>query len=437
MSELGALRELLSVVERAGGCTNPVRLAGTTVDLSTGELWTGTVPVSCKDRRAAICPACAARYRADAWHLVAAGLRGGKGVPASVADHPAVFATLTAPSFGPVHARRDRGPCHPRRGSPVCPHGRSLACHRTHTADDASLGEPLCPECFAYRDAVLWNAHAGRLYNRTVILVRRLLAAVVGHGEADREPARLSYVKVAEFQGRGLVHFHVVARLDGTDGPTSEPPGWATVEVLRACLEAGITGATVAGAGGGQRIGWGTEADLRVIGTEHPEGPADPGAVAAYLAKYSTKSSEASGALARRVRSDRDPVIGHLRPHLARLVRTAWDLGGEEELARLRLREHAHTFGFPGHFATKSARYSTTFGALRAARADHRRGGSEVQGAFDYLGRGYPDPRAALLAEALSEAGQPAPRAREAVPRGFPGTSPGVPRGFPGGSPPR
>ena len=33
-----------------------------------------------------------------------------KGVPATVTDHPAVFATLTAPCFGPVHGRRRGGP---------------------------------------------------------------------------------------------------------------------------------------------------------------------------------------------------------------------------------------------------------------------------------------------------------------------------------------
>jgi hypothetical protein len=38
----------------------------------------------------------------------------------------------------------------------------------------------------------------------------------------------------------------------------------------------------------------------------------------------------------------------------------------------LRLAEHAHTLGFAGHFATKSRHYSTTLGALRAARRNWR-----------------------------------------------------------------
>jgi hypothetical protein len=45
-----------------------------------------------------------------------------------VTGHPAVFATLTAPSLGVVHAHLlgpDGKPlrCHPRRDRPVCEHG--------------------------------------------------------------------------------------------------------------------------------------------------------------------------------------------------------------------------------------------------------------------------------------------------------------------------
>ena len=64
---------------------------------------------------------CSATYKRDAWGLITAGLAGGKGIPASVADHPCTFATLTAPSFGPVHGIRQKGPCRARRDHPVCP----------------------------------------------------------------------------------------------------------------------------------------------------------------------------------------------------------------------------------------------------------------------------------------------------------------------------
>lgn len=70
--------------------------------------------------------------RGDVYQLVAAGLRGGKTVPESVCDHPMVFVTLTAPSFGPVHSRRMAGDeaqrCRPRRRAEVCRHGVRLSC---------------------------------------------------------------------------------------------------------------------------------------------------------------------------------------------------------------------------------------------------------------------------------------------------------------------
>ena len=95
----------------AGYCRHPVRLRGETeaVDVKTGEVRTvfstasepdGALLKCCGNRREAVCPTCAEVYRGDAFQLVAAGLRGGKGVPESVVGHPMVFATLTAPSFG-------------------------------------------------------------------------------------------------------------------------------------------------------------------------------------------------------------------------------------------------------------------------------------------------------------------------------------------------
>jgi hypothetical protein len=155
----------LAHVHTAAACTRPVRLAGTvhTINTATGELVesrrTADMPdaviyKACGNRRAAVCPACAEVYRADAYQLVLAGLRGGKGIPDSVAGHPAVFATLTAPSFGLVHSQRRRHPtaaaraCRPRRTPETCRHGRDLTCGRTHTDDDPQLGRPLCPHCY-------------------------------------------------------------------------------------------------------------------------------------------------------------------------------------------------------------------------------------------------------------------------------------------------
>ena len=42
---------------------------------------------ACGTRRESRCPSCAATYRADAYQLLAAGLKGGKGVPETI-DQP-------------------------------------------------------------------------------------------------------------------------------------------------------------------------------------------------------------------------------------------------------------------------------------------------------------------------------------------------------------
>jgi hypothetical protein len=106
----------LNTVLASGGCVRPVRLRGTVrhVDTTTGEVLYGldtkdlpdkAIYVPCGDRRASVCPPCAETYRADTYQLIRAGLAGGKGMPESLAAHPCVFATFTAPSFGPVHTR--------------------------------------------------------------------------------------------------------------------------------------------------------------------------------------------------------------------------------------------------------------------------------------------------------------------------------------------
>ena len=138
--------------------------------------------VACGNRRESVCPACSAVYKRDARQLVRAGLVGGKGVPESVAAHPCVFATLTAPSFGPVHARRMRGktvlPCRPRRVLPSGP----LPARAGHllpgrpVEDDPRLGHPLCRDCYDYDAAFLFNLHARRLCRRFTTYLPRHLA---------------------------------------------------------------------------------------------------------------------------------------------------------------------------------------------------------------------------------------------------------------------
>src|SRR5216683_1033501 len=169
------------IVRHPGGCLQPVLLRGRVdhIDGATGELlhrYTtvhepgGVLPVACKTRRASRCLPCAEIYRADTYQLIRAGLSGGKGGPATVATHPCVFVTLTAPSFGPVHAQREKNGrlqrCRPRRSRPACPHFRPMSCEQRHSRDDPLLGEPFCPDCCDYTGTVLFNALAPELWRR-------------------------------------------------------------------------------------------------------------------------------------------------------------------------------------------------------------------------------------------------------------------------------
>jgi hypothetical protein len=206
-------------VTQTGYCAHPVRLRGTIehADPQTGEVRTiystdqepdATLLKGCGNRRALVCPSCSATYQADSFHLLAAGLRGGKGVPETVAGHPRLFVTFTAPSFGSVHTRKAQGllvfPCHPYRQGKRCPHGRRAGCWQRHDPDDPRLGEPLCPRCYQAGAQVLWNALAGRLWSRTTIYLYRTLAQLVGLTEAElRGVVRISFAKVAEYQRRG------------------------------------------------------------------------------------------------------------------------------------------------------------------------------------------------------------------------------------------
>jgi hypothetical protein len=411
-SDFSSAAQRWAIIEEVGGahcCLHPVRLAGTSANATTGEITSGEVTVACKDRRASVCPSCSALYRADAWQLVAAGLRGGKGVPESVTGHPRLFVTLTAPGFGPVHRGSRPGappvPCRPRRQLELCPHGMRTACFERHEAGDECLGQPLCATCFDYEAAVLWNAHAPRLWRRSVIGLSRSLCRVAGiPSRKARQHFRLSFVKVIEFQRRGLAHFHVVVRADGPDGPTSAPPAWLDADALaQGVREVAFNISVPSAADPGVRYHWGTQVDVQDLGSAE-----DAEAAAAYTAKYATKCADDEGSLARPLRSRRAIASLSIDEHRRRLVEVAWSLGLGPTYRPLRLRAHAHTFGYPGHFATKSTRYSTTFAALRAARAAFMRDeGYEaipVDGGWRYRGRGYRHADAQRLAEAFVEA---------------------------------
>lgn len=260
-------------------------------------------------------------------------------------------------------------------------------------------GAPLCWDCYDWESALIWQWWAPELWRRTTIAVRRALATSLGVPESQlREVASVQYAKVAEYQARGLIHFHALIRLDGAHGPGSPAPiegstlaglvqqAARTVEYLAPAVDGDDTARLLA---------WGRQLDVRVVRAGHrpddPDAPLTAAQVAGYLAKYATKDAA----------SLRAP--GQSRPHLSRIAATCHRLADRARAAAVEKdAEHqgdaeaptgeplpyrllgmwAHMLGFRGHFSTKSRRYSVTLGALRLARhrfqilaADARRAG--------------------------------------------------------------
>jgi hypothetical protein len=371
------------LIRRTGGCTSPIRLEGESVAFSarTGQLLArrstraavpGFVLVACGNRRESRCPPCSERYRRDAYFLVAAGLSGSeeKGVSTEVASHPLVFATFTAPSFGAVHRRvvdaRGDHPCRPGGPPEACEHGVPLRCPERHDEGDPRIGGALCPDCYDYETAAVWNANLGALWRRTITYLPRELAVLSRLSVAAlRSQVRVAYAKVAEFQARGAVHVHAVIRLDGPDGPDTAPAGGATAQRLAEAVArtAARVAVTVAGPDGRELIvRWGAQVDVRPILRNATDGDADRTAVAGYLAKYATKDAGIGGGLDRRIRVKGVIERAELTDHARALMRSAWTLSPR----------WAHSLGFRGHFLTKARRYSVTFAALRSVRAEYR-----------------------------------------------------------------
>ncbi len=440
-SDWGQYQRWIDQVAATGYCSHPIRLAGEVYehDPSTGQARAvystsdepdGTLLVACGNRRHSRCPSCSWTYRGDAFHLVTAGVMGGKGVPDAVAEHPMLFVTLTAPSFGAVHSRREREgkvqSCQPRRRArpEVCRHGVKLLCLRKHSDSDGLLGQPLCAECFDYESAVLWNALASQLWKRTPTRVLRELAALTRRTVRELEQqVRLAFVKVGEIQSRGLVHFHAIVRLDARPPKSAPdlvlpPPNEFTTELLARALRMAVL-KVVAKAPPGpdgsiREARWGAQVDIKIMSTVDEK--VSPRTLAAYLAKYATKQPEMLAGLDRRITSAVDIETFGLNDHLRRMVAMAWHLGEEDHLYELNLKLWAHQLGFRGHWLTKSRRYSTTFGALRQARFVYRQaqelgltaaieacGGTKVAphrvGSWRFCGAGYRTHADAWLAD--------------------------------------
>jgi hypothetical protein len=237
------------------------------------------------------------------------------------------------------------------------------------------------------------NNNAGELWRRTKQAIERHLGQLArrrgippiriprGDGKTRlTDPVRVAHGKAAEYQARGAVHFHALLRLDGYDPADPSqllppPPGITAADLQDAIRYAAraISYRTPPHPAqpDGWLITWGTETDVRTITMPGTSTITDQ-AVASYLAKYATKSTETTGHASARLTAETISLYANpAGTHPERLIAACWKLGTHPGYASLR--RWAHMLGFGGHFLTKARRYSIRFADLRQARITYRR----------------------------------------------------------------
>ncbi|CAM5422443.1 hypothetical protein SCYAM73S_07352 [Streptomyces cyaneofuscatus] len=211
------------------------------------------------------------------------------------------------------HRRRPRPPArlrHPHRTlvrpRPQPPRPGHLPCGKAHASDSGDLGSALDPETYDYAGAVLFNDHAGELWQRFTTRLRRELAIHAGIPRRELgDHLRVYLGKVANCRAWSPpLPRRRTSRRPG--GPCTPPPSWATVDLLtdaiRAAAAHSYTSVSVPAAGdqSSRTFRWGRQLDVRPVkafGGVH----VTQQAVASYVAKYATKAAENTGTLDRRI----------------------------------------------------------------------------------------------------------------------------------------
>ena len=91
----------------------------------------------------------------------------------------------------------------------------------------------MCPDCYDYTGHVLFNALAPELWRRFTIYLPRQLARLAGITQKQfRAEARVRFVNVAEYQARGIIHYHAIIRLDAAAMDCQPPPARYSATML-------------------------------------------------------------------------------------------------------------------------------------------------------------------------------------------------------------
>ena len=370
------------------GCSHPIQLRSRTdmIDLATGELAPSTArrpPHAATAARPSARPA----RRCTSGTPASSSARAWPEAKASPRRSPRTRA-CSPPSPPPPSARSTPAACAARPCCPAAPAatptpgaartaGTSPARPGTSRATPASASRCARPATTTNRRCCSTPTRR-TLWRRFVTYLPRHLARLAGVTQKTlRAQLRIRFVKVAEYQARGVVHFHAVIRLDAPGEDYQPPPPGITADLLCDAIDQAAAAVRLVIDHDGQAValGFGPQTDTRTIrhGSELPgTGQALNGqAVANYIAKYATKTLSAPACPACGSAAKPTSTSSAAPPTTGAMITAAWQLGSTRHAARFRA--WAHMLGYGGHFLTKSRRYSVTFGQLRAARADHRR----------------------------------------------------------------
>lgn len=221
--------------------------------LAKGSLF-GVVPGT--PVRASACPSCAQLYMRD----VAAIFRSGVfDAPPDTSPSSMMFLTLTAPSFGAVHRVPGR----------TSEQFWNCKCGATHGASAQHLrGIPLDVDTYRYEDAVAWNNGVGPLWDST-------------QHRLERELGNFEYAVVREWQMRGVLHFHVILRLER----------YAIPAMVARVAQA----ATAVVPWTGVEMHWGEQVDCQLLTPTNPDKADSVARTMWYLGKALTYSVKALG----------------------------------------------------------------------------------------------------------------------------------------------
>ena len=191
----------------------------------------GVLHVACGNRRESVCPACSAVYKRDA---------GSSSAPVSLAAkaYPSPSPRTRAcspPSPHPRSARCTPGVCAARPSCRAAPAATprpgaartaaiSPARPGTSTTIPGSAGR--CAATATTTTPLCCSTPAPGIYGAgSTTYLPRHLARLAGVSQKTLDAQlRLRYVKVAEYQARGIVHFHAVIRLDAHSDSYQPPP---------------------------------------------------------------------------------------------------------------------------------------------------------------------------------------------------------------------